>query len=445
MKTGFFSLAAASLLGMVAARPYHTHDLAERALVTAVEVVTVTTPAVVVHVQGTKTWTVTNQVQEAAATTTQFVTTTVPVASVPTPSSSAVKHTSTVAVPTSADVTPVANPGPSSDAGASTTKAKPTSQPVASPKPQSSVVEQASSKTSVPQESAAPKPAPPDTDAAAASSGGFGISYNPYSADGTCKSSAQVSSDIDKLTDYGLIRIYGTDCNQLDTVIPAVQEHPGMKLFLGINNIDTATSEASMVVSAAKKYLNGNWGTIDTVSVGNEAVTNGMATVSGVVSAINSVRSTLRDAGYKGPVVTVETVGAIIDTADGSGLELCKASDYTAANCHAFFDTSGYYSSGNRAGDFVEMQHQRLVKACGNSRTVITESGWPHGSSMALTEFGTDAAIPDEQNHVAAIKSLRKAFQSNPEDLVLFSAFDDRWKKDNAGTKGAEGYWGINH
>ncbi|KAF2087206.1 glycoside hydrolase family 17 protein, partial [Saccharata proteae CBS 121410] len=288
------------------------------------------------------------------------------------------------------------------------------------------------------------------TAAASSAAAGYGMSYNPYTSDGQCKLQDEVNSDIDILSDYTTIRIYGTDCNQTKTVPHAVAQHPGMKLMMGLSNSDLSdvSSAVDLIIAGVNAELNSSWDRIDTVTVGNEAVTGGAASVSDVVSALNSARTKLRNAkpnAYTGPVVTVEQVGAILDSADGSGLQLCQNSDYTAANCHAFFDTSGDYTTGTRAGDFVGMQYERLVKGCGKERTVITESGWPWNTEWPLTDFADTDPIPSTENQEEAMKSLKKLFKSNPQDVVLFSAFDDAWKPNFDGSKGAEGYWGVHH
>jgi exo-beta-1,3-glucanase (GH17 family) len=57
------------------------------------------------------------------------------------------------------------------------------------------------------------------------------------------------------------------------------------------------------------------------------------AMVGKVTSAISRARSLLNGAGYKGKIVTVDTL-----VASRAFPALCKASDYCAVNCHPFFD-----------------------------------------------------------------------------------------------------------
>lgn len=154
-----------------------------------------------------------------------------------------------------------------------------------------------------------PKPAP-------GGSSGQGIVYSPYNNDGTCKSQDQVNADFAKINGYGMVRIYGTDCDQVNTVKTAATAK-GMKLFVGIFDINSVQAEADKIIAAVK----GDWSSIDTVSVGNELVNAG-GSVSAVVAAVNSARSILNAAGYSGPVVTVDTFVAMI-----ANPELCQCSD----------------------------------------------------------------------------------------------------------------------
>ncbi|KAF2207179.1 glycoside hydrolase family 17 protein [Cercospora zeae-maydis SCOH1-5] len=270
----------------------------------------------------------------------------------------------------------------------------------------------------------APKPAPPAPKPQPyqpGSGGGQGIVYSPYNNDKTCKTQDQVTADFEKLDGYSLVRIYGCDCNQVTTVHKAATAK-GMKVFIGIFDITQVAQDVQIIVAAA----NGDWSWVDTVSIGNELVNNGAASVGDVVNAVNSARGLLRAAGYQGPVVTVDTFVAII-----ANPQLCQASDYAAANCHAFFDGG---KTADQAADFVSQQAQRVQQACGGKRTVITESGWPwQGASNGV-------AVPSKQNQATVISGLKSKFQK---DIILFTAFDDLWKENFSGSHGAECYWGF--
>ncbi|KAK4990827.1 Cell surface mannoprotein mp65 [Elasticomyces elasticus] len=411
MKTGLFCVAALSALELAFAQPHRQHHRhAKRDVVTQIDYVTATAPDVVIYVDNHGKPLYTSYAYQAPPTSVPALS---PAAASSTSSSSRVAQ----AAPSSSSSSSVAPPAPSTTSSKSVAPAA-TSTPATTPAAAPTTAAAPSSSAPAPSSSAA---APASS---SAPSSGFAISYSPYNADGTCKTQDQVNSDFQKINGYSMVRIYGTDCNQASTVLNAVASK-GMKLFAGVYDITKVTAELQLIIKAANA-INGGWAAIDTISIGNEGVNNGAYTVSAVVSAIGTARSTLSGTGFSGKIVTVDTFVAII-----ANPELCRASDYAAANCHAFFD-GGVTAQG--AGAFVLGQAQAVSKACGGKNTVITESGWPSQGNA------NGAAVPSLSNQKDAINSLKSHFSSN---MVLFTAFNDMWKKNNAGTFGAEQYWGI--
>ncbi|KAL8713936.1 MAG: hypothetical protein Q9220_002082 [cf. Caloplaca sp. 1 TL-2023] len=268
-------------------------------------------------------------------------------------------------------------------------------------------------------------PAPPATspsEGGSASTGpGFksGVSYSPYNADNTCKSAQQVATDFSKISGYQVIRLYGTDCNQVSNVLAATKGS-NVKLFLGIFDLAQVQQESKTISSA----VNGDWSRINAVSVGNEMVNKGTDPGT-VIGAIGQTRSALKASGYSGPVVTVDTMIAMANHP-----EICKASDFCAVNCHAFFDGK---TPADKSGEFVKGWVDKISQATGKT-VVITETGWP-------TQGDTNgAAVPSEANHQAALSSIGGALSTN---VIYYSAYNDMWKKNGPGTFNAEQYWGI--
>lgn len=248
-----------------------------------------------------------------------------------------------------------------------------------------------------------------------------GVSYSPYNADNSCKSASQVASDFNLIQGFSVIRLYGTDCNQVANVL-AASKNKGISLFLGIFDLTNIASECKTITDAVK----GDWSHIHTVSVGNELVNNGAASVGQVTAAIGQVRSTLQAAGYHGPVVTVDTMVAM-----KANPELCHASDYCAINCHAFFDGN---VAADGAGAFVLDWTHQVSQAAGGKPVVVTETGWPTQGDP------NNKAVPSKPNHDVAIASIKESLKQN---VILYSAFNDLWKKDSGATHNAEKFWGI--
>ena len=272
--------------------------------------------------------------------------------------------------------------------------------------------------------SAAPAAASSSSSSSSAS-GLNGIAYSPYSgsvADGNvgCKTAAQVAADFAAIpSSYNLVRIYGTDCNQVENVLTAAKSK-GMKVFAGVYDITQVASEIATIIAAA----NGDWSDFHTISIGNELVNSGGATVAAVVAAIGTARTALSAASYTGNVVTVDTSGAI-----ESNPQLCEASDYVAANAHPFFDSDCVASD---AGSWLLSTMQAVSSACGGKDTVITETGWP----WAGTANGV--AVPSSENQKTAISSIQSTVSSN---VIMFTAFNDLWKQ--PGYLSVEQSWGV--
>ncbi|CAF9907540.1 hypothetical protein IMSHALPRED_005561 [Imshaugia aleurites] len=293
--------------------------------------------------------------------------------------------------------------------------------PVVTPKPESSTPAPAPSPvaTEAVAPSSSPSPSPnPSPEESGSSGPGFGsaVAYSPYNADQSCKSTSQVTADFQKITNYEVVRLYGTDCNQISNVVAAT--HSSVKLILGIFDINSIQSEVQTMSSA----VNGDWSIVNSVTVGNELVNTGQASVSQVVAAIGTAKAALKAAGYSGPIATVDTMMAM-----KNNIELCTASDFCAINCHAFFDGN---TLPEDAGQFVQNWVKQISEAAGGKTTIVTESGWPHQGDQ------NNKAIPSPQNQATAIASLKTAF-SGGSNVVLYNSYDDLWKSDSADTFGS--------
>ena len=144
-----------------------------------------------------------------------------------------------------------------------------------------------------------------------------GITYSPYNADGSCKSSSQVASDLQTLKDYPVIRLYGTDCDQVANVLQ--NKASSQKVFLGVYFIDQIQSSIDTMSAAIKQY--GSWDDVVSVSIGNELVNSNQATPAQVGQYVATGRAALTAAGYTGKVVSVDTFISVINNP-----ELCQYS-----------------------------------------------------------------------------------------------------------------------
>lgn len=307
----------------------------------------------------------------------------------------------------------------SSGSSAPSSSAAPSSASGSSSSSSSQAPSSASSSSSAP--SASSTGGGSGTSGNAGSSGFKGITYTPYNSDGSCKSSSQVKSDLEQLSGYPVLRLYGTDCDQVANVFQGKSD--SQKVFLGIYYVDQISQSVQTISDAVEKY--GSWDDVVTISVGNELVNGGQAVPSQVGKYIDEGRSQLKSAGYNGDVVSVDTFIAVINNP-----ELCKYSDYMAVNAHAFFDKA---TPAEKAGSWLLQQIQRVYEACnGEKKVIVVESGWP---SQGQT-YGS--AVPSKSNQKAAIEDIAKVCG---DDTYAFTAFNDMWKPD--GEYGVEKWFGI--
>lgn len=252
---------------------------------------------------------------------------------------------------------------------------------------------------------------------------GYGICYDMIDSSSQCKTSSTINSEFSFLASqgYGIVRVYDIGCD-VGQIATAAAAH-NLKVFAGINTITNVASDVAKLIS----MLTNNFGVVDTINIGNEVVNQGAGAASDVVNALSVARPLLTAAGFKGNIVTVDTFNQHI-----AHPELCQASDYCAANAHAFFDST---QTGSTAGTWLAGTYGNLMQGAGGKRVVITESGWPYQGQA------NGNAVPSIANQRAAVQGLKAAMASTPSDLFLFQAYDAGYKP--AGAFGIEPYFGI--
>ena len=82
-----------------------------------------------------------------------------------------------------------------------------------------------------------------------------------------------MAKDLADFNGYKVLRLYGTDCNQVSNVLKATKH--AVSIFAGIQDIGNVDSEVETLASA----VNGNWKLIIAVGVGNELVNGHKASV----------------------------------------------------------------------------------------------------------------------------------------------------------------------
>jgi exo-beta-1,3-glucanase (GH17 family) len=263
---------------------------------------------------------------------------------------------------------------------------------------------------------------------------GYGVAWSAYKGNeqySPCKTLEDADNEWSQMGAFGTVRTYGADCEQASNALQLGKKY-NKKVVLSAFFLDNRLVPDLNTIAAAGQAH--GWDTVDTITVGNEDVNKGAASVGQVIASVATARNILRAAGYNGPIVHVDTQNAIL-----ANPELCghAAGDYIAANIHPFFNPN---TPAEQAGSFVSGQVQALQQ-CGstswkrrNTRVRVMETGWPKGGEA------NGAAVPSKSNQQTAISSIKKALGS---DVFLFSAFNNYWMKNDASTFNTEHFWGI--
>lgn len=254
------------------------------------------------------------------------------------------------------------------------------------------------------------------------------MTYTPYNNDGSCKTADEVSADVSSIKAKGFttVRLYATDCSGPQNVGSACAAN-GLKMILGIYiNESGIGSNTDEQVSTITSWGQGQWGLVEMVVFGNEAIFQGHTTASALASAISDVKGKFQAAGYNGPITTTEPLSTIQENAD----TICGAVDVIAANIHPFFNTG---VSADDAGTFVSSQLEDLASCCNNQKEAYNlETGWPSKGNR------NGDAIAGAWEQSTAITAIIASAGSKS---AIFSFENDEWKA--PGPLGVEQFWGC--
>ena len=191
-----------------------------------------------------------------------------------------------------------------------------------------------------------------------------GISWDAFKGtDQSCKTPSDIAADIAQLVSYGYssIRLYGVDCNAVDYALSTLESlNTDTTLIVGVYSTTNYTLETADLIN----QVNGRWDLVSYVSVFNEAVNDGRATVSEVAIAITYVKSQV-PSGVS--VTTIDTFAAFISNPD-----LCYVGqDFIAANIQPYFSAV----SASDAGNYVVEQQGNVASTCGVDQSAVQITG----------------------------------------------------------------------
>lgn len=240
------------------------------------------------------------------------------------------------------------------------------------------------------------------------------------------------------------VRLYGTDCNQTQMLIHAVDQlelKGKVKIWLGVwQDGNTTTNERQLdqmwdiLERYDSEYFKG-------VIVANEILFREQMGITALGTLLEQVRHNMSERGLPSMPVATSDLG------DKWTETLASQSDAIMANIHPFFagepastaaDWTMYFW-GNKTSTFLKSDA---------SMNIIAETGWPSQGGMACgNEFETDC--PDRS--VAGIDEMNvfmedwvcRALEDGTE-YFWFEAFDEPWKiLFNTEGKEWEDHWGL--
>jgi exo-beta-1,3-glucanase (GH17 family) len=239
------------------------------------------------------------------------------------------------------------------------------------------------------------------------------------------------------------IRLYGTDCNQTQMLIHAVNQlelKDTIKIWLGVwQDKNTTTNE---------RQLAQMWDILDEYGeapfkgliVANEILFRKQMTATQLGSLLSEVRTNLTSRKISLPVATS-------DLGDDWTSELASMSDYIMSNIHPFFAGVNAKDAASWTYSFWSNQNGGFWKS-DISKNIIAETGWP---SQGGTDCGSSAVTDCPNGSVAGIDEMNTFMEgwvcqalANGTNYFWFESFDEPWKiQFNSGNQNWEDHWGL--
>ncbi len=240
-----------------------------------------------------------------------------------------------------------------------------------------------------------------------------------------------------------VVRLYGTDCNQTEMVIHAIERldlKSEMKIWLGVWQDGNATTNARQIeqMYTVLDTYGDSW--FSGAIIANEVLFREEMTESELIGVIKDVKSNFTDLGYKIPIATS-------DLGDSWTQKLADSVDYLMSNVHPFFTGKPVADAAEFTWQFWQWQNYLLKPDL--SKNYIAETGWPtkggtncgYESTSTTCDNGSDAGV-NELNQF--MEDWVCQALSNGTNYFWFEAFDEPWKiRFNEKGKAWEDQWGL--
>ncbi|KAJ5518192.1 Glycoside hydrolase superfamily [Penicillium expansum] len=244
------------------------------------------------------------------------------------------------------------------------------------------------------------------------------------------------------------VRLYGTDCNQTEMVLHAIDrlELKDIKLWLGVW-IDSNTTSTERQINHLYKLLDN---TNDTsiykgIIVGNEALYRaGDSKASAQTTLISYIRDVTKEVKKR----NLDLLIATSDLGDNWNAQLVEEVDVVMSNVHPFFAGVNVDVAVGWTWDFWQTHDVSLTQGT-SKKQIISEVGWPSGGGKDCGD--SKVCDDDTPGSVASIENMNTFMSDwicpaleNGTDYFWFEAFDEPWKVQfNVPGKEWEDKWGL--
>ncbi|XBW36920.1 hypothetical protein QEN19_002499 [Hanseniaspora menglaensis] len=280
--------------------------------------------------------------------------------------------------------------------------------------------------------------------------GSLGINVASSDSTGTCRTTDSWNEALQKAASYfSTIKTYAvSDCDMLANIAPALNENTGVKVWMGIWEVDDAHYAAEK--AALSTYLPTiSKDSVAGFSVGSEALYRGDLTPSALADKINDIRSLISDISDKDGNSYSGTKVGTVDSwnlwVNGTNAPAIEASDYVMINAFPFWQ---YQTAANQSHSLVDDVMQALksiqsIKGDDDFYVSIGETGAPTGG-YALT---TDQAPNTVDNAESLFQEGICTLLAYGIDVNMFELQDEPTKAlataDDGTTSDVERHWGV--
>ncbi|KAL8975461.1 MAG: hypothetical protein Q9197_000316 [Variospora fuerteventurae] len=260
-----------------------------------------------------------------------------------------------------------------------------------------------------------------------------GVDYTPYATQyPDClkwpPSQNNVTRDVAVLSQLtNSIRLYGTDCNQTEMVLHAIDKLglTDFKLWLGVWLDRNQTTNARGLAHMNDLLTKHGAGPFLGVVVGNEALYREDLTETELAKILTDVKSNLTALNIDLPLATSDLGDAWTPT-------LASEVDVVMSNIHPFFAGKTSDIAADWTWSFWKT-HNAILTANTNKKNIISEVGWPSEGGKHCGEVNCTAGITGAVAGIDEMNEFMDTFVcqslANGTEFFWFEAFDEPWKK----------------